>query len=145
MTCQLAFDFDRAVPVAAVRAPVPVSRQARGQIGYHAGQAAELCVAQDYERRGYPLLHRRWRGAAGEIDLIFADGAGLIFVEVKKSRSFARAAERLSSAQMVRIYGSAAEFLGTQPRGQLTEARFDVALVDAVGTVQVIENAFGLN
>ncbi len=44
---------------------------------------------------------------------------------------------------MRRICASAEEYLGTQPRGQLTDVRFDVALVDGQGVVRVIENAFG--
>ena len=107
------------------------------------GLLAELRIAQDYERRGFPTERQRWRGQAGEIDLIARNGDGFIFVEVKKSRSFERAAERLSAAQMRRICASAEESLGTQPRGQLTDVRFDVALVDGQGVVRVIENAFG--
>lgn len=118
-------------------------RHHRGRMAFHAGAAAELRIAQDYERRGFAIAQRRWRGAGGEIDLIVRDGAGLIFVEVKKSRSLARAAESLSSRQMQRIYASAAEFLGTEPSGSLTDVRFDVALVDGAGDMQIIENAFG--
>ena len=33
------------------------------------------------------VLAHRWRRGTGEIDLIFADGNGLIFTEVKKSHS----------------------------------------------------------
>lgn len=43
---------------------------------------------------------------------------------------------------MDRIFGAASEFIGGEPKGQLTDVRFDLATVDAVGTVQVIENAF---
>lgn len=112
-------------------------------MAYHAGIAAEQRIAQDYERRGFAIARRRWRGAGGEIDLIVRDGNGLIFVEVKKSRSLARAAESLSSRQMQRIYACAEAFLGTEPMGSLTEVRFDVALVDGSGDLQIIENAFG--
>ena len=38
-------------------------RQHRGRQAYHAGLAAEAQVASDYERRGYPVAARRWRGA----------------------------------------------------------------------------------
>jgi putative endonuclease len=44
--------------------------------------------------------------------------------------------------QMARIASAAAEFLGHEPQGQLTPARFDVALVDACGSVEILENAF---
>ncbi len=114
------------------------------QMSYHAGLAAEQRIAQDYERRGFVVARRRWRGAGGEIDLITRNSEGLVFVEVKQSRTFARAAERLSRRQMDRIYASAAQFLAGEPGGQLTNARFDVALVDQVGQFEIIENAFGL-
>ena len=112
-------------------------------MAYHAGITAENRIAQDYERRGFAIARRRWRGRAGEIDLILRDGAALIFVEVKQSRSFARAAESLSARQMQRIYRSAEEFLAGEPAGSLTEVRFDVALVDGQGATEIIENAFG--
>jgi len=117
------------------------SRQS--QVAYHAGMSAEQQVASDYERRGLTIARRRWRSAAGEVDLIARDGAALIFVEVKKSKNFARAAERVSARQQQRIYASAACFLASEPAGADTEARFDVALVDEIGAVQIVENAFG--
>ncbi len=119
------------------------SRSVRGSISYHAGQSAELCVAADYERRGFTITHRRWRGAGGEIDLIARDADGIVFIEVKKSSSFEKAAARISPRQISRIYASAAQFLEHEPNGQLTNVRFDAALVDASGAVQIIENAFG--
>lgn len=118
-------------------------RRKRGQTAYHAGLAAEKRIAQDYARRGFALARERWRGKAGEIDLIVRDGAGLIFVEVKQARDFDRAAESLSHRQMRRLYGAAEEFLGSQPAGSLTDVRFDVALVNARGETRIIENAFG--
>lgn len=120
-----------------------LARHHRGRRSHHAGQAAEQRIAQDYERRGFAIARRRWRGKRGEIDLIVRDGTGLIFVEVKQSRSLSRAAESLSPRQMQRIYTSAEEFMGSEPAGSLTEARFDVALVDGQGDMQIIENAFG--
>ncbi len=115
----------------------------RSQTGFHAGLSAEAIVARDYERRGYRIACRRWRGQAGEIDLIAESPRGeLAFIEVKKSRSFHRAAERVGRRQMQRICLAAEEFLGTQPNGLLTDMRFDVGLVDGSGTAQIIENAF---
>lgn len=113
-----------------------------GLTNYHAGLAAEDAVARDYARRGRPVARRRWRGQGGEIDLILREGNGLIFVEVKKSSSHARAADRLTARQMARLTAAAAEFLGTQAEGQLTDIRFDLATVDRAGTVRILENAF---
>jgi putative endonuclease len=114
-----------------------------GSMSFHAGLAAEGRIAQDYERRGFAIARQRWRGKAGEIDLIVKNGDGLIFIEVKQSRSFDRAALSLSVSQMRRIYRSAEEYLGTQPLGSLTDVRFDVALVNGHGDTKIIENAFG--
>jgi putative endonuclease len=44
---------------------------------------------------------------------------------------------------MDRICASAAQFLDREPAGQLTNVRFDAALVDGTGAIQIIENAFG--
>jgi putative endonuclease len=121
-----------------------MTRAARsGRTGYHAGLAAEEIVASDYARRGHATRDRRWRGSGGEIDLVATDGDGLIFIEVKKAASHDFAAERLSQRQVDRILSSASEYLGAMPRGQLTPCRFDVALVDAVGRIEILENACG--
>ena len=110
-------------------------------MSYHAGLAAEDLIARDYRRRGHQIVAQRWRGRRGEIDLIVREEDRVIFVEVKKSRDFARAAESLSYRQMQRILGAAEEFVAGEPKGLLTEMRFDVALVDAVGRIEILENA----
>jgi len=113
-----------------------------GLTGYHAGLAAEDIVARDYQERDHLIVARRWRGQSGEIDLVTRDGETVVFVEVKKSRSFATAAARLGRRQMARIVASAGEFLAGEPRGQLTDVRFDLAVVNGMGGLNVIENAF---
>lgn len=114
-----------------------------GKTAYHAGMAAEDIVAQDYARRGRPVAHRRWRGQGGEIDLIAREGDCVVFIEVKKSKTFDTAALRLGRRQMDRLCTAATEFLAGEPRGQMTDMRFDLALIDGRGAVQIIENAFG--
>jgi putative endonuclease len=113
-----------------------------GHANYHSGLAAEDIVARDYAMRRHQVAARRWRGKSGEIDLVMRDGDTVVFVEVKKSRTFAAAAQRLGRRQMDRLCASAGEFLAGEPRGQLTDMRFDLALVDGRGGVSVIENAF---
>ena len=115
----------------------------RGRTAYHAGLAAEGRIERAYLDRGATVTHRRWRGRGGEIDLILHDGEEVVFVEVKKSRSFAAAAERIRPGQMQRIHASAEEYLGREPLGQLTPSRFDVALVNGQGEYRILENAFG--
>lgn len=108
---------------------------------YHAGRVAEENVERLYSRQGYDLAAQRWRGKGGELDLVFRSGEQVIFVEVKKSRTFARAAERVQPRQIQRIFDAASEFVADEPNGQMTDMRFDVALVDATGAVEVRENA----
>lgn len=114
-----------------------------GARGQRAGLSAEAAVAAHYRRGGCPVIARRWRGAGGEIDLIARDGPTLVFVEVKKSRDFARAASRVTARQITRIFAAAAEFLAGQPDGQDSDVRLDVALVNASGEISVMHNAFG--
>jgi putative endonuclease len=116
-------------------------RQMRGKTAYHAGLAAEDSVSQHYDRSGRPVVARRWRGSIGEIDLIAREGDVVVFIEVKKSSTHALAAEHLSWCQQQRILATASEFVGGEPKGQLTDMRFDVALVDAMGRIEIIENA----
>ncbi len=118
-----------------------VVRRSRGLTSYHAGLAAEDQVSQLYDRSGRAVVARRWRGSIGEIDLIAREGETVLFIEVKKSSSHALAAEHLTYSQMQRIMATASEFVGGEPNGQNTDIRFDVALVDDLGRIEIIENA----
>ena len=117
-------------------------RRDRGAMAFQAGQAAEDQVARLYADRGEAICARRWRGQSGEIDLIARDGDRVIFIEVKQSRTHDAAAAHLGPRQMQRIWNAAAEFLAGEPHGQLTEVRLDVALVDGMGRVQIIRDAW---
>lgn len=123
-------------------APFQALRRRRGQRAYLSGLGAERSVAGEYDRRGADLLVTRWRGQAGEIDLIFLHHGVYVFCEVKKARSFDEAAERLRPAQALRIHAAASEYLGQTPDGQLSEVRFDLALVDDAGRIEIREGAF---
>jgi len=120
-------------------------RVARGISAHASGHAAEGVVAERYADRGCEILERCWRSAAGEVDLILRDGEAIVFVEVKKSGTHDIAAQRISRRQMDRICQAALLYTDRLPSGSLTELRFDAALVDASGRVEIIENAFGLN
>jgi putative endonuclease len=113
-----------------------------GYGSYRAGLAAEEAVARRYVDQGGVISARRWRGPSGEIDMIVHHQGASVLVEVKQSRTHAQAAERLTARQMGRIYASASEYLAGEPAGQDSDARFDVALVDAQGCIEVLANAF---
>lgn len=120
-------------------------RARRGAVAYSAGVLAEESVAREYGRRGYQIMAERWRGQGGEIDLILRKNDEYAFVEVKKSTDHARAASRIGGRQIARICTAALEYCGRLPTGLLTAMRFDAALVDRFGRVEIVENAFGMN
>ena len=118
-----------------------IDAESRGKQAYLSGLSAEEAVERQYCRQGYDVVARRWRKGGGELDLVLRNDAGLIFVEVKQSRDFARAAENLSQRQITRLFAGAAAFLAQEPMGELTECRFDVALVNRHGEIHILENA----
>lgn len=107
-----------------------------------AGLAAEEAVARAYADRGAEILARRWRGPRGEIDLILAEGAAYVFVEVKQAPDAARATAHLTRPQIGRILSTALAFLATRPEGQGAEMRFDLATVDGQGRIAILPAAF---
>jgi len=119
------------------------NRRERGARAFAKGASAEETVALEFDRRGADLLETRWRGQGGEIDLIFLDQGVYVFCEVKASDTVESAMALLRPAQMQRIHAAASEYLGQTPEGQLSEVRFDLAVVDGQGAVSVMENAFG--
>lgn len=125
-----------------MRAAVRQSKSNRGRMSFESGAAAEDRISTDYERRGFPVAQRRWRGKSGEIDIVARDGAGIVFVEVKQSRDFDQALSHVTDRQIARLYAAAEEFVAGEPNGSLTDVRFDVALVNQRGEFRIIENAF---
>lgn len=112
-----------------------------GLVSHLSGKAAEDAVLRAYAARGYRLICRRWRGPGGEIDLVLEHAGEAVFVEVKSSASFASAVAHLTGRQIRRLLSSAEAALGFFPRGSLTPMRFDVALVDRTGRIDVVPNA----
>jgi putative endonuclease len=112
-----------------------------GSTSYHAGLSAEASVSRTYQAAGYRVRASRFRGKGGEIDVIVQRDSQIVFVEVKKSASHATAALRLSERQIGRLFATASEFLAQEPNGQDTDSRFDIALVDRHGVVEILENA----
>jgi len=117
------------------------NRSRVGQAAFFAGTAAEAQVVRQYQRAGVSVVARRWRGKGGEIDLIARDGDLYVFVEVKAAVDLATAACRVSPRQIRRLAAAAEEYLGTVTGGLGCDLRFDVALVDAQGRVDILQNA----
>lgn len=108
---------------------------------YHAGLSAEKSVARKYVRCGFDIVAERYKSSEGEIDVIARHNDKLYFIEVKKSKTFERAAERLGAKQMQRIQNASLLYLQKMELPLETDMRFDLALVDAQGFIKVIPNA----
>jgi len=114
-----------------------------GRGGYLSGLSAEEQAARVYERRGAVILERRHRSEAGEIDLIVREGEILVFVEVKKRRSRATAADSITERQWRRLGLAASRYMlvESDKTGPVRGCRFDAALVGGDGGIEIIENA----
>lgn len=130
------------MPFDFVSSPARQSRKQRGLTNHLAGHAAEDSVARLYEDRGIAICAKNWRGSVGEVDLVGRDGDVVVFVEVKRSSTHDIAASHVSRAQIGRIFSTVEEFVAGEPKGLLTDVRIDLALVDGLGRIEVIENAF---
>jgi len=100
-------------------------------------------VARWYEARGYEVLARNWRVREGELDLVVAGPAVVVFCEVK-SRSgdaYGQPFEAVTAAKQARLRRLA--MLWLQGAGRSWPAvRFDVASVVRGQVQSVIEAAF---
>lgn len=108
------------------------------------GEPAESLAAAFLEREGLKILERNYRCRFGEIDLVAASGAALVFVEVRarQSEAFGGAAGSITAAKRRRIVAAARHYLAKHRVNRA--CRFDVVLVR--GSRQEIEwlaDAFG--
>ena len=117
------------------------TRVQRGRGNHASGRQAERAVRTAAEGRGWRFIAERWRCAAGELDLIFRDGAEYVVIEVKSAATCDAALSRITPRQVARLYRAAEIFLATTPEGSFARIRFDAGLVDRHGTVQLMENA----
>ncbi len=113
------------------------------------GRWGEQLAARYLQRRGYELLAANYRSRFGEIDLVAARGAYLVFVEVKLRRDdrYGSAAAFVDARKQQRIRGTALFWLQTHPDER--QPRFDVVEVYAPEGLETrrprihhLENAF---
>jgi putative endonuclease len=113
------------------------------------GRLGEEVAERFLRKKGYKLVARNYRCAAGEVDLIVLDRRVIVFVEVK-TRSGDRfgtpfeAVEVRKQRKMMR----AAQFFLTEKGLHQRDARFDVVGISwpsGKPTVEHIENAFELS
>ncbi|MCB8879822.1 YraN family protein [Acidisoma cellulosilytica] len=130
MTVQLALYNDRS------------RRQARGKRSQRQGIQGETRVVDALGQGGWTILGQRVRTAAGEVDIVAERDGILTLVEVKTGPDLTTAAYALSARQQQRLLTAGAILQGQHPDWGRNGMRFDAWLVDALGRMQHIPDAF---
>ena len=94
------------------------------------------------DRDGWQILARRLRTPAGEIDLVAERDGLTAMIEVKARPSLAAAAYAIQPRQQARLLAAGEIALANNPGWGSAGIRFDVLLVDRVGTVRRVKDAF---
>ena len=96
---------------------------------YIRGLSAEFLCVWLLRLKGYRILARRYRGPAGEIDIIARRGRLIAAIEVKARASLTEALESVSKRQQKRITQTLLYFQSRHPRLAGLDYRFDVMWV----------------
>lgn len=90
------------------------------------GRLGERLAADYLLHAGFQILHRNWRSAHREIDLISLENDELVFVEIKTRSgiNYGFPEESVSLIKQAHLRAAAEDFLEQHP--EYTLARFDV-------------------
>jgi putative endonuclease len=115
------------------------------------GKSGENYACLELERRGYEILHRRFRTRVGEIDVVARDGGTLVFIEVKARRSvrFGPPAEAVGPQKRHKLMQMASAYILARGLGN-SRCRFDVVAVtfgtgERLPKVEIFKAAFDAN
>ena len=113
------------------------------------GKEGERIAEQYLKKKGYKLVERNYRCAAGEVDLIVLDRRVIVFVEVKTrtGHGFGTPLEAVQPRKQRKMM-RAAQFFLSQKKLHQRDARFDVVGISWPGhepVIEHVENAFELS
>ena len=113
------------------------------------GDAGERLAERVLAEHGFVILDRKWRAAAGEIDLVALDGDVLVFCEVKTRRGASRgeAEEAVGPAKAARLLALGESYVAAFPEHAERYWRIDLVAITLdrgghVERVSHIANAF---
>lgn len=119
-----------------------IRRRARGRRAQRDGLDGEARVAQSLLAGGWTIHARRLRTAAGEIDIVAEKDGLLTVIEVKTRPDLETAAYALGARQRQRLAMAAAILQAENPSWGPAGLRFDAWLVDALGRLRHVPDAF---
>jgi putative endonuclease len=114
----------------------------RGRQAQRDGIDGEGRVAQALAASGWTIHGRRMRTAAGEIDIAAERDGLLALIEVKTRQNLDAAAYALGARQRRRLCLAAAILQGENPGWGRAGMRFDAWLVDSMGRMRHVPDAF---
>lgn len=120
------------------------SRHIRGRTAYFRGLAAESRAITLLESEGWSVLATRLRTPHGELDIVAANEAMLLVVEIKCRERLSEAAFALSQQQASRILNGADFIFQTRPEWQRAAMRLDLMIFDKSGDARRIRDALRL-
>lgn len=106
------------------------------------GRLAETLAAALLIAKGYRIIATRWRGPAGEIDLVALRRRQLVFVEVRQRTDLADAAFSIGPEKRRRLERAAASFVAAQPAFADCDMRFDAVLMAPWSLPRHLPDAF---
>lgn len=101
----------------------------RRKAAFRLGLRAETIAVWYLRFKGYRILDRRYRSAAGEIDIIARHGDALCFVEVKARRTFQAAIDAVTVRNKARIIKTAKIWLASHRGYETVTWRFDIIAI----------------
>lgn len=114
------------------------------------GELGEQAAKKHLQKLGLKFLAANFRSARGELDLIFRDGDGLVFVEVKtrSSEDWTRPAAAVDARKRRLLSQTALDYLALL-KNPPVKFRFDIVEVlltdGAVREIRHLPNAFTLS
>ncbi len=108
---------------------------------YLRGQLSEFLAAALLIAKGYRIIARRYKTAAGEIDLIAVRRRRLAFVEVKARDNLELAESSISDRQRQRVHKAASLWLARRPAYQDHDMGFDIIFVIGFMRLRHLENS----
>jgi putative endonuclease len=121
------------------------ARRQTGRAAQARGIAAEDAACGALIADGWIIHARRLRTKAGEVDAVAEKAGILAIIEVKARPTLAEAATALSPRQRMRLVGACEIILSQHPDWGANGVRFDVLVVNKMGLVRRIADAFRLD
>lgn len=119
----------------------------KARLAAQRGAAAETRAEAHLAAQGLRPVARNWRCAVGELDVVMAEGATLVVVEVRarQSASHGSALESVDTRKRHKLARATQAFLLAHPAWQDAPVRFDIVHFGSDGKGRWLRAAFTLD